>query len=413
MAPAAYDWSMIASIWHILLELAPWLFLGAGIAATMHVLLPADFLRRQLRGRWGIVKAAAIGVPMPLCSCSVIPVGLSLRRQGASAGSTVAFLISTPETGLDSIFVSAGILGWPFAIFKLASAFVIGLTGGLLTDRFVAAPKTRDVVEPECEVPPERSLHGLIVHAIDLLRALWGCLVIGVLASAAIEYFMPAGGLERLGAGGGIWAMLLAVVVGMPLYVCSVASVPIAAALIHGGFPPGAALVFLIAGPATNVSTMGAVYRILGRRTLAIYLATIALGSMACGLAFDWVLAVAPNAVSGHVHHHEPAWWAVGSAVLLAALLVKFAWDDLVVLSRKQRAVRGGETAGSGAPRVEVGVRGMTCGNCVAKLERVIGGEAGVSGVTVTLDPGRAVVEGEISEPRVRELVAQAGFAAE
>jgi uncharacterized membrane protein YraQ (UPF0718 family)/copper chaperone CopZ len=396
------------AIWHILLELAPWLFVGALIAGVLHVFVPEHVLRRHLTGRWGVIKGALIGVPMPLCSCSVIPVAMGLRQQGASSGATVAFLISTPETGVDSIFVSAGFLGWPFAIFKFASAFVLGLTGGMLTEaraekhdsRVMSLPVLNDRARP-------RGVGALLGHSLELLRSMWVWLVIGVLASAAISYFLPAGGLERFNVYGGVGAFAAALAIVIPLYVCALASVPIAAALIEAGFPPGAALVFLIAGPATNLATMGAVYRTLGGRTLAIYLSTIAVGSVVCGIAFDWVIPHDMSAVGGHEHHDSPAWWATACALLLLGLVGKFAWDDATRWFRSRAAAP--LPAGN---RVEVAVTGMTCGNCVAKLERTLGREAGVAGVTVTLDPGRAVVVGAIGEPRVRELIAAAGFEA-
>jgi uncharacterized membrane protein YraQ (UPF0718 family)/copper chaperone CopZ len=407
---------MADAIWHILLALAPWLFVGALMGGALHALLPPDALRGQLTGRWAVIKAAAIGVPMPLCSCSVIPVGLSLRRQGASAGATVAFLISTPETGIDSIFVSAGFFGWPFAIFKLASAFVIGLTGGLLTDALIGDSPISREVQATCVTGAARGWRGMLVHSLELLRSLWGWLVIGVLASAAIETLLPPQGLDLFNAYGGAAAMAAALLIGMPLYVCALASVPIAAALVNNGFPAGAALVFLIAGPATNLSTMGAVYRTLGRRALACYLATIALGSVACGLLFDWVIPFESTAASGHMHHENPSWLQIGSALLLVALLSWFAWSDAVrwMKARSAKNVAAPSApAACGSTRVEVGVVGMTCGNCATKLQRTLSREAGVSDVWVTLDPGRAVVHGEISEPRVRELVAEAGFQAE
>src|SRR5262245_41924277 len=125
---------MIASIWHILEQLAPWLFVGALVGGALELLLPSGFMRRHLRGRWGVVKAAALGVPMPMCSCAVMPAGLSLKKQGASDGATVAFMIATPQTGADSVTVAAAFLGLPFAVFTLVSTFVLGLIGGWWTD---------------------------------------------------------------------------------------------------------------------------------------------------------------------------------------------------------------------------------------------------------------------------------------
>jgi uncharacterized membrane protein YraQ (UPF0718 family)/copper chaperone CopZ len=408
---------MIASIWNILQELAPWLFVGALAGGVLELVLPGGFLRRHLRGRWGVVKAAALGVPMPMCSCAVIPAGLSLKKQGASDGATVAFMIATPQTGADAVTVTAGFLGLPFALFTLVSTFVLGLVGGWWTD----AGKTAEPANggPEQIVPiacsdetgePDRAGWRRVVdHAVMLLRSIWVWLVIGVVASAAIEQFVPPGALEKLGAGGGLPAMLVALIVGMPLYVCTTASVPIAAALVHNGFPPGAAMVFLISGPATNVATMGAIYRVLGGRTLWKYLVTIAVGSVAFGVLFN--LTVDPaTAEPTHMHEHH-SWWAAACAGLLVALLGWFAFDDARRwLGRRRLAAPAAGLPDDGLRTVEVPVAGMTCGSCVSRLERVIGRAPGVASVAVTLEPGRAVVRGDVSDERVRELVAEAGF---
>ena len=181
------------AMWQVLLELAPWLLLGAAIGGMLHVALPASFLRRQLSGRSGVLKAVGLGVPLPLCSCGVIPVGLQLKKSGASDGAVVAFLISTPQTGADSILVSASMLGWPFAIFKLVSAAVTGIVGGWLTD---ASAKSATAPLPMVDLQeplPGNRLAALVSHGLELLHSIWGWLVFGVLVSAAITAFTNAG----------------------------------------------------------------------------------------------------------------------------------------------------------------------------------------------------------------------------
>ena len=218
---------------------------------------------------------------------------------------------------------------------------------------------------------------------------------------------------ERLGAGGGLPAMLVALVIGMPLYVCTTASVPIAAALVYNGFPPGAAMVFLISGPATNLATMGAIYRVLGRRVLGKYLTTIAVGSVAFGLLFELVI---DPGVSIPAHMHDGhSWWGTACAAILAAMFGWFAWEDARrwLADRRRAAAAPRSTALEAAPRtVEVPVQGMTCESCASRLQRTIGRERGVSSVEVTLEPGRAIVHGDVSDQRVRELVELAGFRA-
>lgn len=330
---------MIESIWHILLELAPWLFVGALVSGLLYAFMPVDFLRQRLQGPWGVVKGALLGLPMPLCSCAVIPAGVGLKKQGASDGATVAFMISTPQTGADALLVVRAFLGWPFALFSLASSFVLGLVAGWWADAAGQSASTGDdEAEACCTVPDagKGKLRTVFEFALDTLRSIWRWLVFGIVVSAAIEQFVPPGSLDQFAGGSELSAMLLALVIGMPLYVCTTASVPMAAALVHAGLPAGAALVFLIAGPATNVATMGAVYRVLGGRTLAIYLTTIAAGSIAFGMLYNLLVGPTVAAPTTLTHDHV-SWWSAPSAAALVALLIWFAWQDLAGLIRSRR----------------------------------------------------------------------------
>jgi copper chaperone CopZ len=333
----------------------------------------------------------------------VIPAGLGLRKDGASRGATVGFLISTPQTGVDSVLVSASFLGWPFAIFKVLAAGVTGLFGGWLSDRLDDEAEGRGaeqaIVERSGAGPRE-----MLDHALEIVRTIWRWLVIGIAVSALIAVWIPPGRFESLAQHGRILPMLLALVVSLPLYVCATASVPIAAALVAGGFPPGAALVFLMAGPATNLATIGAIRRSLGGRTLLAYLLAIIGGSMGLGLAFDFLLDVAP-AMTTHSSHGPPSWWKIGSAIVLLLLLTWFAWEDL------RRWMGGRRSAADPAgPVVEMGVAGMTCESCVNKLETALRSEPGVTGVRVALDLGQATVYGEIDTERLMLAIENAGF---
>lgn len=318
----------VVSAWNVLVALAPWLLIGSLIAGVMHVVLPANFLSRQLRGTFGLFKSVAVGVPLPLCSCAVIPVGLSIKQGGASNGATVAFLISTPQTGVDSVLVSASMLGWPFALFKVVSAAVMGVIGGWWTDLQKVGPSLSIVSNPPDAdgLPPSR-WRALFAHSAELLRSIWRWLVIGILVSAAISTWVPTGAISDFAGGNELVAMFAALVIAVPLYVCATASVPIAAALVGAGLPVGAALVFLMAGPATNMATIGAVYRTLGKRALSIYLTTVVIGSVLCGWLFGFLID-ADGVATAHVHEQH-AWWSTASAILLLALLCWFAGEDI------------------------------------------------------------------------------------
>ena len=393
--------TFVQQLWSVMLELAPWLLLGAAVAGVLHVLLPPGFVHRRLRGPRGVFEAVLLGVPLPLCSCGVIPAGLGLKKDGATNGASIAFITATPQTGVDSILVSASFLGWPFALFKVAVAAVTGVVGGLLTDA-VAGPVDGEVSPPPPAERPRTPRDGA-EHALEILENIWGWLVFGVVASAAITTFVPTSTFAGLASLGPLLAAAAVLLISIPLYVCATASVPIAAALVAAGMPVGAALVFLLAGPATNVATVGAVYRGFGGKALGVYLTNIVVGSMLGAWAFEALFELG-GVVTAPGHDHT-SWWATASAVVLSLGLLKFAASDarLAFASRMAPSIP--------ADRVfEVRVEGMTCGGCVKKLTGRLQDAAGVDSVEVTLEPGLAVVGGSISVPAVHAVIEDAGF---
>ena len=343
---------MLHACWDILIELAPWLLLGMALAGVLHVILPASLIRRNFRGPWGVVKAVSFGVPLPLCSCGVIPAGIGMRNDGADDGAAVGFLISTPQTGVDSVLVSLSFFGWPFAIFKMVSALLLGVLGGWLTNwsasrRFVettTATQSNSIASGAGELPvisgtPEPAndccdhgehaanrnwLVGSIKHALEVFRSIWLWLLIGILVSAAINAYLPSAWMQRIEGSGRLPAMLIVLTIALPLYVCATASVPIAAALVTQGFPLSAAMVFLMAGPASNLSTVGAIYGRFGIRPLLIYLTVVFLGSLAGGYFFDWLIPAGDLSLS-HIspgqHHHAGGWLANASAIIVLVLM--------------------------------------------------------------------------------------------
>ncbi|MCA9563585.1 MAG: permease, partial [Myxococcales bacterium] len=326
--------AFIESVWNVLLELSPWLLLGMAVAGVLHAVLPKDFVRRHMQGKGGVLKGVALGVPLPLCSCGVLPAALGLKKDGASNGATAAFLISTPQTGVDSILVSSAFLGWPFAVFKVAAAAVTGLAGGWLTDAF--APDDGSAEGGATPETGERSVRGALNHSLELLRMIWGWLLFGVLVSALITVVVPDDFFRSSLLSNPFIASFAVLLVSLPMYVCATASVPIAAALVAAGMPTGAALVFLMAGPATNIATAGAIKRGLGTRVLVIYLATVALGSIGLSMLFEWVLPSA-GAISHAGHHEHQTWWAIACAVLLLGLVSAFAFMDARLWLRKRK----------------------------------------------------------------------------
>jgi uncharacterized membrane protein YraQ (UPF0718 family)/copper chaperone CopZ len=387
--------SIISNIWMTFHELAPWLLLGTIISSLLHKFLPTGFIHQQLQGKKGVLKAVMLGVPLPLCSCGVIPAGLGLKKDGSSDGATIGFIISTPQTGIDSILVSASFLGWPFAIFKVIAAAVTGIIGGLLGEALLPAPQTNSNTTIENKVV---SWNDTWEHGLEILRSIWKWLLFGVLLSALISEFISPNQIQGLGTVGTIGAMLGALLISVPLYVCATASVPIAAALVYSGFPLGAALVFLMAGPATNIATIGAIRQELGNKATTIYLSTVVLGSLSLGWGFDFLLSDIPQMA---LHSHETEHWATATVLLLIGLFLLFLIEELKLKFQKIEVL---ETA------IEVPIEGLTCGGCVNKLSKVLNADENVQKVFVSLEEHKAVIETTLSLDEIKERVKTAGF---
>lgn len=341
---------MMHAFWAYLLEASPWLLLGFAVAGAMHVLAPQSLMQRWLGAgrKWAVVRAAAIGVPLPLCSCSVIPAAAALRAGGASRGASAAFAISTPEVDAPSIALTWGMIGPWLAIARPIAALATAVGVGWAVDRMIPDGTTTHAARTDtsgcchtaqpvpgascCARAPENThrlagpwSRGATFSLITLPRNLAVWILLGLALSAAVSALVPPDWFTQIAHidHTGALTKLAALVIGVPWYVCATASTPLAAALIAAGLSPGAALVFLLAGPATNPATMGWVFKDLGVRALAIYLAGIALTSLAAGFALDLVIPVgaihATDAAAAH-DHGTPLHTA--SAFVLLALLV-------------------------------------------------------------------------------------------
>jgi uncharacterized membrane protein YraQ (UPF0718 family) len=302
--------SIIVKSWDVMAIMAPYLLLGFLVAGVLGTFIPKTFIEKHLgkRGLWQIVKASLLGVPIPLCSCSVIPVTASLRRHGATKGAAISFLTSTPQTGVDSIAATWGLLGPLFATFRVLVAFVTGVFCGAAVEAFTppdqdAATGCTDENCPSCH-PAPKAVRGKQVFTYGfgvLPRDIGRALLIGILISGLLGALVPADFFTRYL--GSEWLSMLAVLgLGIPLYVCSTGSIPIALAMIGMGLSPGAALVFLITGPATNAATIATVLKTMGRNVVAIYLITLA----ACSLAAGWLLnrIISSELIVKQMHQH-------------------------------------------------------------------------------------------------------------
>ncbi len=359
------------ALWDILVEAGVWLLAGFIVAGLLHALVPRAWIERQLGGRWGVLKGALLGAPIPLCSCSVIPFVAGVRARGASKGASTSIAISSPEVDLPAIGLTWALLGPMMAVVRPIVALISAMTAGVLIDRFCservpnaslsdAGPaaggccsstqttaaasccteqkpshsdccsKTERPQTPSCcgtQTPRRQPWFGraLRYSFITLPADLGVWMGIGLVLSALIMVLIPPGWIEEHLTGGelGAWASRLVMLgIGVPLYICATASTPLAAALIAAGLSPGAALIFLLAGPATNPATMAWVLKDLGTRALGIYLGVIALTSLAAGTILDLML---PGGLGGireilEAHEHTALGDQIAGAVLALVL---------------------------------------------------------------------------------------------
>jgi len=387
--------NVLIEFWHILSEMAPYLLLGFFVAGVLSVVISAQTVERHLggKGAWPVVKATLFGIPLPLCSCGVIPVAASLRQHGASRGATTAFLLSTPQTGVDSIMVTFSLLGPVFAVFRPLAALVTGLLGGSLTSLLEGHEAAREAV-PACtseccsEVKAGNRFGRILRYGfVSLPRDIGKALVIGLIAAGLISAFIPDDYLAGV-LGAGIGAMIVMMLVGIPIYVCATASVPVAAALIAKGVSPGAALVFLLTGPATNAAAIATIWKIMGRRTAVTYLFTVAVTALASGLFLDYIFRFQGVTVTAAMPGMLPESLKTVSAVVLLVVLTAAVW-------RPPRPNRRAVPRLLETPMVTFSISGMTCQHCVQSIQRALSRVRGVRSVEVDLKKGTAGVTGD------------------
>jgi len=333
--------------WTALIDLsnamAPYIIFGLIFAGILHELVPDSIVTKHL-GKDNIssvVKSTVFGIPLPVCSCGVIPLATSIKKSGASKGSTLSFLISTPITGVDSIMATYGIFGWLFTLYRVVTSMIIAMVAGILTNIFdketaassqtlkstpsfsAVVPKTTTTFSlntpqeescstgsgsccgSSCEENKKFSFTAAMKYAFvtllgDIAKPLFWGLILGALITVAIP-----DNLAQLLKDNSWLSYLIVIAIAVPMYVCATASLPIAAGLMLSGISAGAAFVFLSAGPATNTVTIGVVKKMLGSRSLYIYLGSIIIGSMLFGMGLDYIFDISNINPQSLVHMDE------------------------------------------------------------------------------------------------------------
>jgi uncharacterized protein len=356
----------VTLFWHALVSLsnamAPYIVFGLLFAGVLHELVPESLVTKHLgRDNVGsVVKSTLFGIPLPVCSCGVIPLATSIKKSGASNGATLSFLISTPITGIDSILATYGMFGWAFTLYRVFTSILMAVVAGILTNVFgvepapepkapafsMAAPQTAAAPAGFTMAPPKQEegesccssgcgcetgakkrfsltaalRYGFVTLLGDIAKPLFWGLLIGALITVAVPK-----DLGTLLAGHAWLSYLIVIAIAVPMYVCATASLPIAAGLMLSGVSAGAAFVFLSAGPATNTVTIGVVKKMLGTRALAVYLGTIVGASILFGVALDWLFDSVGIDPAALVHLHEEAGFvAIASSLLLWGMVLYF-----------------------------------------------------------------------------------------
>lgn len=397
--------------------MSPYLLLGFFIAGVLHAFVPSAIYSRYLAGTGlrSVATAAAFGIPLPLCSCGVLPTAVALRRSGASRAASTSFLIATPQTGVDSIAATYSMMGLPFAILRPVAALVTSLIGGLAVGHWERKGALDDDVAVDAnyefsELPRgfwNKVLETFKYGFFDMMQSIGRWLLIGLVVATLITVLLPDDFFSTY-ARWPLLNMFIIVLVAVPMYVCATGSIPIAAALMLKGMSPGCALVLLMAGPAANMASMFVVNNAFGRKATIVYLLSIIGGAIGFGVLVDYLPGLRElfvNALPVHAMHHgmHSASWlnTICSIALLAMILVAMGakyWKSYQIKQNKTTAMK------------EFKVKGMMCAHCKANVEKGLAALPGVEKVTVDLAKGTALVEGLVPDQLIIDCIEDLGY---
>lgn len=408
---------LLQSLMMMLNEMSPYILLGFLIAGIMHAFIPQKTLSRHLSGTGlkSVAKSAAIGIPLPLCSCGVLPTAIAMRRNGASKAASTSFLVATPQTGVDSIAATWSLLGPAFAVIRPVAALVTSLFAGVAVGKTEnATEKSSDSAQDtacdsgQCNVEENapksfgrKVLSALKYGYVDLVGSIGSWLVFGLIVAALITVYVPADFFSILGTTP-VLSMIAVLVIAIPMYVCATGSIPIALSLMLKGLSPGTALVLLMAGPAANFASFTLISREMGKKAAAIYLGSIVAGAMAFGLVIDYFL---PKEWF-EVHTLHAA--AHGMSVSVFSTICSAILVALLIYSFVRRTQHNHITITDMTK--EYTIKGMNCPHCQAAVTKAIQNVKGVTKAEVSLSGGKAVVEGEHDADELVKAVRDAGF---
>ena len=376
--------TFLEQFWFLLLEMSPFLLFGFLFSGILSVMLSVETVAKYLGNNrpFSVFFASLFGIPLPLCSCGVIPVFSYLKKHGASKGAATSFLISTPQTGIDSIAVTYSMLGPLFAVVRPIVAFVSGIIGGTLVsvvDNEKKLANATDCHDECCDDDTHSTIYRIFNYGfVKLVQDIGPTLLVGLFLASLIsmliepEYF--------LWVSSGLIGMIVMLLLGIPSYICATASVPIAFMLhVKGGFSMGTLLVFLMSGPATNMATISIAFKQLGKKSALLYLGSIILCSIVAGLLFDFFFPGYTFTASAGDMTMLPYEVQLASAIFLLLILANIYRIKYFV------------------PKIQVAeplsknlyIDGMTCNHCVESVKNTLNKLQGVSIISVNLDSGK------------------------
>lgn len=408
----------VLALWELTLEMSPYLLLGFLIAGILYIYFPKEKVTKYLgkNNLKSTLNAALIGVPLPLCSCGVIPTGISFYKNGASKGSSVSFLISTPQTGVDSVLATYALLGLPLAIIRPIIALITGVIGGLVTNTMEKDIPEAKTTKTDTSTSPKagntKKLQSMMHYAfVEFLQDISKWLIIGLLLAALMAVLIPDDFFTNY-LSNEYLSMGIVLLASIPLYVCATGSVPIAAVLLMKGLSPGAAIVFLMAGPATNAATITVIGNVMGRKTLISYMASIIGGAVFFGILVneflprEWFTSYMEHIHDGHGAHLIPEWLKIGSSILLVGLLINGYLQKYLGRKGKQIIENNSDMA-----EKTIKVSGMTCNHCKANVENNLSNIHGIENIEIDLESGKVKMTGDdINLDQVKNTVESIGY---
>ncbi len=424
--------NIFTEIWVLLCKMSPYLLLGFLLAGLMHEYVPSTLYTKYLgtRSLRSVVLAALFGVPLPLCSCGVIPTAMGIRREGASKGATISFLIATPQTGVDSIIATYSLMGLPFAIIRPVVALLTAVFGGVLCNAFdsddeiVVVRKAQGAMGEElknvssCSGSASGKTKGgqwlarlwrALAYAFgEMMEDIGKWLAIGLVVAGIITVAVPDAWFAVF-QGNTLYSILFVLLFSIPMYLCATGSIPIALALMMKGLTPGAALVLLMAGPASNAASILVVGKVLGKRSMLIYLLSIVVGAVLFGFGIDSLLPrewfTVPLMQHTCCHEEGIGLFSYLCTAFLLVLLARALWPF-----GRHHHHEGDEAVAAG--RTTYSVEGMRCSHCAENVRRAVADVEGVESVEVLLDEGKASIVGSPDDAQVLSAIESLGYRA-